>query len=176
MRMQWWCRVNGGGWCDDYDGIGRLGGVSAVRQKWHKSLSIQKLSFAWCKAQHNRVPGEIKIRRWSWTLTLAQKRSWAMPMAMARGHQGDRTLPKHFHCSGGSPQSLWSFSGSVRGWAFTLSSPSPPPPPHPRGVLYKQTHFCGCKAKWSCSIKYHGISYYLWWCCGGTFRLYCFSE
>lgn len=48
------------------DGIGRLGVVSTVRQKWHKSLSVQKLGFVWCKAQHNRVPGEIK--RWEMEL------------------------------------------------------------------------------------------------------------
>ena len=45
--------------------------------------------------------------------------------AMARGHR----LNRHFHCSGGGPRSLRSFSGGIRGRAFTLSSPPPPPPP-----------------------------------------------
>ena len=53
--------------------------------------------------------------------------------AMTRGH---------FHCSGGGPRSFRSFSGGVRGRAFTLS-----PPPLP--VPMKHPRFCVRKAKWS---------------------------
>ena len=35
---------------------------------------------------------------------------------------GEGTPPLHFHCSGGGPRSLRSFSGGFRGRAFTLSS------------------------------------------------------
>ena len=97
--------------------------------------------------------------RWSWTLKLAQKRSWAgrwnwaakvgllslrvVPQQQGNGHcpcdsaqarelkqqlhgsaqvaahwRGDTAL-KHFHCSGGGPRSLRSFSrGHIHGRAF----------------------------------------------------------
>ena len=97
-------------------------------------------------------PGTLWGGRWSWTLKIAQKRSWAgrwswaakvgllslraVPQQRCNGHCP--CDPAHrsalvaaqwrFHCSGGGPRSLRSFSGGIRRRAFTLS-PSPPPTP-----------------------------------------------
>ena len=60
---------------------------------------------------------------------------------------GEGTPPKHFHCSGGGPRSLRSFSGGIRNQAFTLSPSAPRL--HTVPVPNKQPRFCGREAIWS---------------------------
>ena len=62
--------------------------------------------------------------------------------AMARGHRLNTSI-----VLAGGPRSLRSFSGGIRGRAFTLSSSPPPPPPVP--VPNKPSRFCGHKAKYT---------------------------
>ena len=113
--------------------------------------------------------------RWSWTLKLAQKRSCAGSWSWASevGLLSLQVVPRQ-QCNGHClcdcpPQQLkqqlrgalvaarqwplfWrrSFSGGIRGRAFTLSSSPPPPPPT---VPNKHPRFCGRKAKWSWSTE-----------------------
>ena len=90
--------------------------------------------------------------RWSWAAKVgllslrvvpqhcpsdsAQHGSWNRNCAVHKSlRNGEGTPPLHFYCSGGGPRSLRSFSGGIRGRAFTLSSPPPPPPPPPATSL-----------------------------------------
>ena len=76
-----------------------------------------------------------------------QLRSDLVRYAMARGHLNTSIF------SGGGPRSLRSFSGGIRGRAFTLSSSSPPVP-----VPNKLPCFCGRKAVWSWALLLQPLS------------------
>ena len=152
----------------------------------------------WCKAQHNRVPDEIKIweveldphfspeevidheqgggaglRQLDFfrfglfinssamdtvlvTLPSTAVETARCTMPMARGHRLNTAIVL------AEVHGLSSLFQAVSAVMPSLSCPPLPPHPHiPIPYCYKQPCFCGRKAKWSRSVKYHGISYYL---------------
>ena len=89
-------------------------------------------------------PEEImSIGRWSWaakvrllSLRVVPQQQCTSRWAMARGHRLNTSIVL------AAVHGLRSFSGGIRGRAFTLSSPSLPVP-----VPNKPSRFCGRKAK-----------------------------
>ena len=95
--------------------------IMLVTQRYDRAQEL-------CESRDGRPGLPSLISLWFvWTAVETATAQCTSRCAMARGHRFNTSTD----CSGGGPRSLRSFSGGIRGRAFTLSSPPTPTPPSP---------------------------------------------